>query len=222
MIVVVGSPILLPAEGDAPVRPGGLAAEIALAAAARAARVQVVAKVGDDPAGDAILIALAAGGVGHAAVLRDAAHQTPIADRAMPLSADVSADDALEIALDDEMPTDAPLPAGLPLEAADVGLALRYLTEFRVLVLAVPLEPAVLREALDAAQFAGAHVIRLDGAAESVDNREETVFEPPADPDAAFAGLVGRYAATLDSGADPRDAFAAAVRDTNWERAGAG
>ena len=41
----------------------------------------------------------------------------------------------------------------------------------------------------------------------------------PADDEPAFAELVGRYAAGLDAGRTPADAFSAATTGTHWERA---
>ena len=46
-----------------------------------------------------------------------------------------------------------------------------------------------------------------------------TVFVPPADDEPAFAAMVGAYAAGLDAGRAPRDAFLAATRGSNWEPA---
>jgi sugar/nucleoside kinase (ribokinase family) len=214
VIVVIGSPVVSvdPATGVVGVR--GLAGRIAMAAAAADRRVQLVGKVGDDDPGDALLLALAAGGVGHAATLRDASHATPVAPD-LPLAVD-----------DDPFPTDdAPAgpPAGLPLDPADVQLALRYLTAFEVVVLAGPLDEATAATALDAAGFAGAHVIRLDGTPnqEPVGPNDVAVtqLDPPADDEPAFAELVGRYAAGLDAGRSPGEAFTAATSGTHWERA---
>lgn len=214
MIVVIGSPTLRvdPATGTAEVR--GLAGRVAIAAAAADRRVQLVGKVGDDDAGDALLLALAAGGVGHAAVLRDAAHATPIV-----AVTDAAADDDPFAAGD----RSDPQPAGLPLDAADIQLALRYLTDFRVVVLAGPLDAATSHTALDAAGFAAAHVVRLDGSpaaqSEAPADVAVTQLEPPAADEPAFAEMVGRYAASLDAGRIPADAFEAATRGTHWERA---
>ncbi len=76
MIVVIGQPVLARVE-DNPVATGS-AARIALTAAERGAAVQLVGKVGDDPDGNALVLALAQGHVGHVAVLRDPAHRTPV------------------------------------------------------------------------------------------------------------------------------------------------
>ena len=190
---------------------------MALAAAATGAAVQLVGKVGDDAAGDAVLIALAAGGVGHAAVLRDPAHETPVIAAPTP-----DADEALFA--DDGVAASLPPADGLPLEAADVQLALRYLTDFRVLVVAAPLDEPTLAAALDAAAFASAHVVRLDGAGAAAsgdggDDVPTTSFEAPEHDEPAFATLVAGYAVALDAGRDPADAFSEATRGSAWEPA---
>jgi hypothetical protein len=221
VIVVIGSPVIAvdPATGAIAIR--GLASRVALAAAAADRSVQLVGRVGDDPAGDAALLALAAGGVGHAAVLRDAAHATP------------AVEDSVADADDEPFPADD-VPnrqtPGLPLEAADVQLALRYLTDFQVVVLAGPLDASTTETALEAAGFAGAHVIRLDGgsiaaaattAGTPAADLAVTQLEPPAKDEPAFADLVGHYAAGLDSGRTPGEAFAAAAAGTHGQRAAA-
>lgn len=68
MIVVIGNPSATPASSGPAAR--GLPAAIALAAVRSGAIVEVVGRVADDPAGDAVLHALAAAGVGHVATLR--------------------------------------------------------------------------------------------------------------------------------------------------------
>ena len=226
MIVVIGSPVLRRAPGSATPRVAGLAGAIALGAAAEGRAVQLVGKVGDDAAGDAVLIALAAAGVGHAAVLRDAAHPTPVVEPAAAQPAEGSIEDALFAAEADGSTEPEPLPRGLALDAADVELALRYLTEFRVVGVAAPLEPRVLDATLDAAGFAEAHVIRVDppgarsaGVAVGPAGVEITAFEAPDAEEAAFAILVARYAAGIDAGRTPREAFTDAARGANWERA---
>jgi hypothetical protein len=222
VIVVIGSPVFA-RDGDAPGREvAGLAGGVALAAAAADRAVQLVGKVGDDDAGDALVIALARGGVGHAALLRDASHATPTVS-----SPDLPIGDTIEESLlgDHADPPRAPGPTfGLPLEAADIELALRYLTDFRVVVIAAALDPLSVRATLDAAGFASAHVVRLEApgqapAGDSPDGVEITALEAPEHGQAAFATLVGNYAAGLDAGRSPRDAFAEATRATHWERA---
>ncbi len=121
------------------------------------------------------------------------------------------------------MPDDrAPSLADAPrLEAADVTLATRYLTDFTVLVVTDDVPPAVLPAALEAAAFAGAHLVLLVAPdASSPDDLPvgSTVLAAPAsDPDDAFAGVVGGYAAALDGGMTPAQAFADALA-VGWER----
>ncbi len=211
MIVVIGSPVLRRDPATTAVDVVGLPGRIAMAAASANRTVQLVGKVGDDDAGDTLLNALTTAGVGHAATLRDASNATPTSD-APPAAAD-----------DDPFPADDfvdALPLGLPLEAGDVQLALRYLTEFRVVVIAAPLDAQTLATAIESAGFAGAHVIRLDGGTDDVPTDiAMTAFEAPADDEPAFAAMVGQYAAGLDGGRTAADAFTDATRGTNWERA---
>ena len=205
MIVVIGSPLLQPGDAGGAAHVAGRAGRIAVAAAAADRSVQLVGKVGDDAAGDALLIALTAAGVGHAAILRDAARARPAV-----APATTGADD--EPFWDDEVIVAEP---GLALEPADVQLALRYLTDFQVVVLAGPIEAGVLAMAADAAEFAGAHLIRLDGAMDAPNSLADvavTSFEAPRDDELAFAAMVGHYAAGLDVGRSPADAFMDATR----------
>src|SRR6476659_9387671 len=137
MIVVIGAMSL---RGD---EPDGLAARTAAAAAKDGSRVELISKVGDDPTGDALLLALARANVGHVAVLRDTAFPT---ERSPELD---------DVALDtgpgsprDRRPT---------LDAADVGLALRYLGDYRV-AFAVHPSPDVLAEASAASRWMGARL----------------------------------------------------------------
>ncbi len=237
MIAVVGSPTFMPASAPgAPGGAGGLAAGIALAAAAGGAEVQLVGKIGDDPSGDAVLLALARGGVGHLAVLRDAGHATPIAaPRAPevepadsePIAALLAGDDGTEAGETaagafGASGTANPHAAGLTLDPADIALGLRYVRDFLVLVAAGPLdEPSTLVLA-EAATFADATliVIAKSGDASAVAPRSAIVLEAPeTDPDAAFAALVGRLAVAVERGVAPADAFRAATAEGGWERA---
>ena len=213
VIVVIGSPVLHRDPDSAVAEIGGLAGRIALVAAAANRRVQLVAKLGDDDAGDAVLLALTGAGVGHAAVLRDASHATPVIVA------------AAQPADEDPFPADEPSgppPVGLALEAGDVQLALRYLTDFQVVVIAVPLDAGTLATAIEAAGFAGATPDPAGrgrfGRRSPVWSRAVTAFEAPADAEPAFATMVGQYAAGLDAGRDPRVAFLVRRR-REWESA---
>ncbi len=202
MIAIVGS--LAWRLGDPP-GPAGRASDIAFAAASAGARVEIVARAGDDPTGDAVLLALARAGIGHVAVLRDASRPTPQIDAP---------------AIDDEA-VDAPRPvAGPALDAADVSLGLQYLTAFGVLVVTDDVPGAAVPVAIEAAGFTGAHLILLtpaDAAPPEATGAVTVLVVPAAGDDGAFASLVGVYAAGLDGGADPAAAFAAAVGRAGWE-----
>jgi len=257
MIVVVGTPSYRPPASTGSGSAGGLAAAIARAAAGASAEVQLVGKIGDDPAGDAVVLSLGRDGIGRAALLRDPARPTPIVstepfDPAVDLDNPRGGDDAADAAWDGGnvperiLPED---PALRPtLEAGDLQLGLRYVADFSVLVLAEPLEPDARRAAFEAAAYGQAHVIVIGSAgagagADSTTAASEidsagacapspaaaaddpatsatTAFEAPVEnPGGAFAVLVGRYAAALDAGRDPRAAFAEASRTGGWERA---
>jgi pfkB family carbohydrate kinase len=144
VIVVIGSPIGRSEAGRSVA--AGASADIAIAAAATGAPVQLVGRIGDDPVADAVLADLSRRGVGHVAILRDAAHPTPL-DRSARPAGPVSAE-----------------PAGLPLDAQDVSLALRYLIDVTVLVVLPGAPPAVLEVVADAAGWAGAGVVAFNPA----------------------------------------------------------
>jgi sugar/nucleoside kinase (ribokinase family) len=195
-----------------------MATGIARAAAVAGSEVQVVGKVGEDPGGDAILLDLAAGNVGHVAILRDPSRPTP-ATRPAPLD---------EPAFDEDDAGDEPntvdadrmtTVSGLSLEAADIELALRYLPDYRVLVVADLLAEPSLRVALVAASWNGAALVVIvpAGATQPTAGDDATVIEaPPDDPDDAFAGIVGAYAAAIDRGEEPKEAFASASSTLGW------
>jgi sugar/nucleoside kinase (ribokinase family) len=221
MIVVVGSLAWRAAE---PSGPAGRACAIALAAAGRDATVEVIGRAGDDPAGDALLLALARAGVGHAAVLRDPSRPTPIAapapdpDETSSSFADAPAGLGAGGA--------SPAPEGPRLEAADVMVAMRYLDPTGVLVITddVPLD--ALAAAVDEGRFAGTRLVvllapgtRPGGAVPAGVPADATVLAAPDEPDAepgAFEALVGAYAAALDRGVSPEAAFASAA-GAGWE-----
>ncbi len=224
MIVVIGSPIAQPVAER--VVAGGLAAAVARAAVALGSAVQVVGRVGEDAAGDGILLALAAAGVEHVAVLREPTRPTPSAppEPGVPPSPERPIlDEAMLADLDDphdgaDDASDA-TPDGLTMDAADLELALRYLPDYRVVVLAADLDPAALGTVVAAAAWAGAHLVALvatgsDGSALPPD---ATVLErPTSDPDADFARLVATFAAALDRGVKPATAFSEASGNAGW------
>ena len=107
------------------------------------------------------------------------------------------------------------------LDAADIELALRYLTDFRVIVAAGPIDPDAANVVTDAASYAGAHLIWAvgKGSAPPPSTDAVTVLDAPKEDGGAFATLVGSYAAALDSGVPAERAFREAVRDSGWESA---
>jgi hypothetical protein len=194
-----------------------MATGIARAAAAAGSEVQVVGKVGEDPGGDAILLDRAAADVGHVAILRDPSRSTP-ATRPAPVDEPAfDEDDGDRPNADDADPMT--IVSGLSLEAADIELALRYLPDYRVLVVADSLAEPSLRVALAAASWNGAALVVIvpAGATQPAAGDDATVIEaPPDDPDDAFAGIVGAYAAAIDRGEEPKEAFASASSTLGW------
>jgi hypothetical protein len=206
----------------------GMTARVALAAAAAGRAVQLVGKTGDDPTADSVVLDLARGGVGHVALLRDPARATPLESPPADEPADEDADARLDGDGDDEAGAPEP-PAwaralgmidGPALEAADVDLGLRYLTEFGVVVVADVVAPEIVAVVADAARWGGARMILVVAAGERPpDGLPEDVVvlaAPDDDPDGVFATLVGTFAAALDEGTDPGEAFRASIASDGW------
>ncbi|MBA2571193.1 MAG: hypothetical protein H0V04_08445 [Chloroflexi bacterium] len=202
MIVVLGRPGLGRPAGVGPdalatEELDGRVARIGLAAAAAGGSVEIVGSIGDDVEGDRVVVLLGREGIGHAALLRDPAGRTAVAGQVRE-----------------------PAPR---LDAGDVDLGLRYLSEISVLVLAEPLPPEAESVALGSAEYHAAPVTAIVPAGSTPSARlaaTATVFEAPDDAEGPFAAMVGRYAAALANGVAPADAFTAATREGGWERAG--
>jgi hypothetical protein len=221
VIVVIGSPIGRSVDGV--LSAGGSAARVALAAARAGRSVQLVGKTGDDAIADGVILDLARGGVGHVALLRDAARATPLEGRP-------AADDEADVADGDAADVDDPHPAvrsgdarpadGPVLEAADVDLGMRYLNDFAVVALAEPAGPETVAIVAEAARWGAARLVVVVGAGERVPDGlppDAIVFEAPdADPDGVFATLVGTFVAALDDGTEPGEAFRASVASDGW------
>jgi hypothetical protein len=173
----------------------GTTARIALTALHAGGDVELVGSVGDDSDGDSVVTLLGTLGIGHAAVLRDPAGVTP--HEGQP----------------------GPLPR---LDAGDIDLGLKYIAECQVLVVADALDGEAIRVAADAATYHRAALIVLtpEGSeAPRLLSDEATLLEVPAEDGGAFAELVGRYAAALDGGRSPADAWRDAIDETGWEPA---
>jgi hypothetical protein len=234
VIVVIGSPIGRLSDGT--ISAAGMASRVALAAAGEGRNVQLVGKIGEDPTADSVILDLARGGVGHVALLRDPARATSL--EAPPADDDGAAEDAAaetaDVAAEDEAAEDVLMaPARAPnqtsgpaLEAADVDLGLRYLTEFAVVVLAEPVDPEVVTVVADAARWGESRMILVVAAGEGAPDglpADVVVFEAPAtDPDGVFASLVGSFAAALDGGTEPGEAFRASIAADGWTGAADG
>ena len=193
MIVVLGRPAV--AEGPAGPTPGGLAAAVALAIAALGSRVELVGTLNDDADGDAVALGLARAGVGHAALLR------------MPAARPGE-------------PSDTTTRATPPLEAADVELGLRYLADFRVLIVADALAPEAAVSAGDAAAYSGAPIVIVqppDSTTPTLAGSEVTVLEAPDDAQGPFAETVARYAVALEAGEPAAEALRQATEASGWE-----
>jgi hypothetical protein len=208
---------------------------VAIARACRQAGgdVQLVTRIGDDGAGDALVLALSRDGIGHAAVLRDAGHATRLAStpRGVAGFESMDEDDTLAGSVDaadvgataDDRGTERPAdPASPDLRAADVELALRYLVDASVIVVGDRLADDAVLALSAGASYAGAAVVVVteQGAPPEPGIAGATVLEAPSDDSGhAFATLVGRYAAALDRGLPPGEAFAGAAAAAGWEPA---
>lgn len=217
MITVVGLPAWRTAE---PKGPGGRACEVALAAAARGSAVELVGRTGDDAAGDALVLALGGAKVGHAALLRDPARPTPIIE---PVTSD-DTDGSVSLFADPGAVSVAMTSAAGPrLEPADVSLGLRYLTTFSVLVVTDDVPAAVLPVAVEAASFAGARLVVLlpasGGTPPSLPEDATVLSAPDVADDGEFGAFIGGYAAALDRGLEPAEAFRVAMGAAGWEAA---
>lgn len=194
VIVVIGTPRFATDEDGEPVA-AGLAVDIAAAAVRLGAAVEFSGRIGDDERADAIVLDLGRRGIGHAALLR--------------LGGLRVTDDS-----------DAGPPTGPA--AADVDLALRYLTGYAVVVVADELAPDALDAAMEAAAWCDAHLVvisRYEGPPMGLPE-SSTVLEPPDDGGEAFAAFVGAYAAAIDRGDDAATAFAALESSFVPERIG--
>jgi sugar/nucleoside kinase (ribokinase family) len=213
MIVVIGS-IGLAVDGAdrTQTAPIGMAAAVALAAAASGRQVELIAKVGDDQTGDQLLIDLAGSRVGHAAVLRDPVRPTPrrngLDTDPGQIDIDARIDGPATGAVWEVDPADGP-----HLDPLDTGLALQYLTDQSVLVAVHP-SVDVLRQAVAAADWSGAHLVIV------IRPGDQIVSEVPAGAlvlssgddvlDASgLADRLGAYVAAIDRGDDRVAAYSA-------------
>jgi hypothetical protein len=170
-----------------------------------------VGSIGDDAAGDEVVVELGRAGIGHAALLRDPGGTTPVTGR-----------------LTSQLPR---------LDAADAELGLRYVADYHVLVLTEPLPPEAEAAAIEAAAYHDAALVAVVpeggkvsaalsaaatvlGAPTAEGDAGDSDDEAPAGgPSHAFATFVAVFAIGIDTGSSIAEAFAAAVRSTGWEQA---
>jgi hypothetical protein len=222
VIVVIGSPSVLPGDPGQRATATGRATDVARGAIEAGSSVQLVGKVGDDPAGDALLLALADAGIGHVAVLRDPARATPLGSApAVEIESMLIDDEAFD--LPEPSATSRPEPAGGPLptiDAGDLELALRYLPDHRIVVVAEPLDADGLAAVIADCSYVGAQLIVILQAAGGTPELpvDATAFEAPeSDPDGVFGRTVGRFAAALDQGVPGPAALAQAAAGAGWQ-----
>jgi sugar/nucleoside kinase (ribokinase family) len=214
MIIVIGSPSFVPGEPGDPSGVAGRSIDVARGAIDSGARVELVGKVGDDPAGDALMIALADLGIGHAAVLRDHARPTPVAPIEVPDHDDFLGEiDVAEqlAAADGAAPT---------IDAGDLDLALRYLPDHAVLVVAEHLDPDAIEVVLADAGYADASVVLITEPGWEPVNLPDGVTvlgAPVSDHDGVFGRTIGRFAAALDQGRPGAEALAQATSGAGWQ-----
>ncbi len=232
MIVVIGSPLFMPGSDGGLARAGGLAAGVATVAAAAGRTVQLVGRVGEDPAGEATLLAVARAGVGHVATLRDAARPTPALDPIDGEADDAGADDLavpVEALIVGEASGASPgldedrRATGSSLGPVRFGHARSRRPRARAAVSRLvrgggdrrAARPAAQAVVADAAAYAGATLIALVGSADEgrAAPAAAIVLEAPAsDPDGVFARTIGELAAAIDGGTDPATALGSVRR----------
>jgi hypothetical protein len=108
-------------------------------------------------------------------------------------------------------------------EPADVDLALRYLPDVRVIILAGGGRPLV-EAAAAAASWSGAELVLVErGPTPDGLPVEPLVLAPPArDPDETFAGFVAELAVRIDGGIDVSQAFSETVAMLGADRVSRG
>jgi hypothetical protein len=233
VIVVIGSPVAVRAGKR--LFPAGRSLTVAEAVKSAGGETQIIGKVADDLAGDAIVVELGRRGIGHAALARTG-ERTPIADGPQAAADALEATDPLTAAelLDatngTSEPSEAtspgaapgkPPPDGLALEPADLKLALGYLPDIGVIVVAAPLADDAAKVVADSAAYNSVPLVALVEPGGSVPAAfgGAIVLEVPPEAAESFDRLVGAFATRLERGAEAGDALRDAVAAGGWERA---
>jgi hypothetical protein len=99
-------------------------------------RVEMIGRIGADRVGEELTLSLARDGIGHVALLRDAALSTPVGSTAR----------------------------GIALDRGDAQLGLRYLTSFSAVLLIDPESVTLLQSVAEEAAYSGAHLVVVGDA----------------------------------------------------------
>lgn len=130
MIAIISSPIAEQAT-DGSHHAGGLGVRVARLLVRAGGRVEMIGRIGADRVGEELTLSLARDGIGHVALLRDAALSTPVGTTAR----------------------------GIALDRGDAQLGLRYLTSFSAVLLIDPESVTLLRSVAEEAAYSGAHLV---------------------------------------------------------------
>jgi len=130
VIAIIGSPVAERAA-DGTHHAAGLGVRVARLLVHARERVEIVGKIGADRVGEELTLSLARDGIGHVALLRDAALFTPV----------------------------GPTARGAALDRGDAQLGLRYLTSFTAVLLIDPESLALQRGVAEEAAYSGAHLV---------------------------------------------------------------
>ena len=135
MIAIIGSPIgEIAADGTH--QAGGLGVRVARALVRGGERVELIGRIGADRIGEELTLSLARDGIGHVALLRDAALATPVGAAAR----------------------------GIELDRGDAQLGLRYLTSFSAVLLIDPANVTLVQGVTEESAYGGAHLIVVGDA----------------------------------------------------------
>jgi len=108
------------------------------------------------------------------------------------------------------------------IDGGDLDLALSYLPDHRVVVIAEPLDADALAVVIADCAYVGAAlvmVIEPDGSSPEVPPEATALEAPRSDPGGIFGRTVGRFAAALDQGVPGPEALAQATLAAGWQPA---
>lgn len=135
MIAIIGSPVATQAA-DGSHRAAGLGVRVARHLVREGERVEVIGRIGADRVGEELTLSLARDGIGHVALMRDAALATPV----------------------------GPSARGVALDRGDAQLGLRYLTSYAAVLLIDPASDALIQCVAEEAAYCGAHLVVVGDA----------------------------------------------------------